>query len=101
MSKHLKLIVVAAALCIIGGAYSLVFANGAVEQRATLSGVVLADGLVQNGAKVAQGQVLVKIKSIAGAAPAARANIAGTVTAVLVQPGQNIKAGQVVVKLAQ
>ena len=39
-------------------------------------------------------------QTIAGPAPAARANIAGKVTAVLVKPGDNISNGQTVVRVA-
>lgn len=60
----------------------------------------LADGLTAVGMQVSEGQVLVKVKTIAGPAPAARANIAGKVTAVLVKPGDNISNGQTVVRIA-
>ena len=82
-----KVIAVLTVLCILGGA-------------STLNGVVLADGLAAVGMQVSEGQVLVKVKTIAGPAPAARANIAGKVTAVLVKPGDNISNGQTVVRIA-
>mgnify|MGYP002087989880 CR=1 FL=1 len=70
------------------------------RSQTTLNGVVLADGLAAVGMQVSEGQVLVKVKTIAGPAPAARANIAGKVTAVLVKPGDNISNGQTVVRIA-
>lgn len=95
-----RVIAVLVVLCILGGAYTLAFANPAVDQKVTLNGVVLADGLVTVGSQVTEGQVLVKIKTIAGPALAARANIAGKVVAVLVKPGDNISNGQTVVRIA-
>ena len=85
-----KVIAVLTVLCILGGAYTLAFADTSV----------LADGLAAVGMQVSEGQVLVKVKTIAGPAPAARANIAGKVTAVLVKPGDNISNGQTVVRIA-
>ena len=75
-----KVIAVLTVLCILGGAYTLAFADTSVDQKTTLNGVVLADGLAAVGMQVSEGQVLVKVKTIAGPAPAARANIAGKVT---------------------
>ena len=94
-----KVIAVLTVLCILGGAYTLAFADTSVDQKTTLNGVVLADGLATVGMQVSEGQVLVKVKTIAGPAPAARAN-AGKVTAVLVKPGDNISNGQTVVRVA-
>ena len=41
-----KVIAVLTVLCILGGAYTLAFADTSVDQKTTLNGVVLADGLV-------------------------------------------------------
>lgn len=95
-----KIIALLTVLCILGGAYTLAFADTAVDQKTTLNGVVLADRLVTVGMQVSEGQVLVKVKTIAGPAPAARANIAGKATAVLVKPGDTISNGQTVVCVA-
>lgn len=95
-----QILAVLMALCILGGVYTLAFANNGVDQKTTLSGVVLADGLVSAGMQVSQGQVLVKVKTIAGPAPAARANVSGKVTEVLVRPGESISNGQTVVRIA-
>lgn len=74
-------------------------ANGAVTQVSSLNGTVVADGLVTVGTVVKEGQVLVMVKTFAGNAPAARASIDGTVVEVLVVPGSEITAGQIVVKI--
>lgn len=95
-----KIIAVLTVLCVLGGAYTMAFADTVVDQKTTLNGVVLADNLVTVGMDVSMGQVLVKVKTIAGAAPAARANIAGKVTAVLVKPGDKISNGQTVVRVS-
>ena len=82
------------------GTYSLVFADTVVPQKSALNGTVVAAGLAQVGQTVKEGQVLVNIKGIAGNTPAARANIAGKVTAVLVGPGQSVSSGQTVLELS-
>ena len=71
----------------------------AVAQVSSLNGTVVAEGLVTVGTAVKEGQVLVMVKTFAGNAPAARASIDGTVVDVLVVPGSEITAGQVVVKI--
>ena len=63
-----KVIAVLTVLCILGGAYTLAFADTSVDQKTTLNGVVLADGLAAVGMQVSEGQVLVKVKTIAGPA---------------------------------
>ena len=70
-----KVIAVLTVLCILGGAYTLAFADTSVDQKTTLNGVVLADGLAAVGMQVSEGQVLVK-------------------------PGDNISNGQTVVRIA-
>ena len=72
------------------------------DQRAAVSGIVVADGLVQEGTQVKQGDILVKVKSIAGGSiAAARATTAGKVSQVLVKPGDKIEAQQVVAKVSE
>lgn len=44
-----KVIAVLTVLCILGGAYTLAFADTSVDQKTTLNGVVLADGLAAVG----------------------------------------------------
>ena len=70
-----------------------------VDQTSSLNGIVLADSLVKPGDMVKEGQVLVKVSTIAGPAPAARATLDGRVASVLVQPGDKVKVGQVLVRL--
>ncbi|MDD4321688.1 MAG: hypothetical protein PHH31_09135, partial [Acidaminococcaceae bacterium] len=73
----------------------LAFAAGAVPQTSSLTGTVVAEGLVSEGTMVSEGQILVKVITIAGTAAAARANCSGKVVSVSVVPGSLIKAGQV------
>ncbi len=72
-----------------------------VDVRATLAGTVLAERLVAVGEQVEDGQPLVYVRTaLTGTvAVAARAPLDGTVREVLVQPGQLIERGQVVVRL--
>lgn len=78
-----------------------VAAPSVVEVKSSLVGVVLADGLVAEGVEVADGQPLVFVqtatRSLAVAATAPRD---GVVVAVLVQPGQKLQRGQVIVRLS-
>ena len=109
-------ILMLASLIVLGSAFPAAQANGtiwttgapvalaagaadAVAQASSLNGTVVADGLVAVGTAVKEGQVLVMVKTFAGNAPAARASIDGTVVEVLVVPGSEISAGQVVVKI--
>src|SRR5574344_396002 len=95
-----KLISLVAVLAVALGVYSIAFADTVLKPTATLSGVVAADGLVQTGATVTEGQVLVQVKTVAGLMPAARANGNGKVTAVYVTAGQNITSGQEVAAIS-
>lgn len=72
------------------------------EQTSVVSGVVAAEGLVQEGTAVQQGDVLVNVKSLAGGnIAAARATVSGRVVEVFVTPGQKIDAQQVVAKISE
>lgn len=97
--KAKNIIIMALALVLaIGG---LCYAAGSVPQVSSLAGTVVSDGLVTAGTSVSEGQVLVKVKTIAGTAPAARANCNGKVASVNVSPGSKISAGQVVATISQ
>jgi biotin carboxyl carrier protein len=78
---------------------SFAFAAGGVAQTSSLAGTVVEEGLVSTGMMVSEGQVLVKVKTIAGSAAAARANCSGKVVSVSVSPGSSIVAGQVVANI--
>ncbi len=100
MSKKLLVIALTAAV----GGFAM-YAGGCAavtDQRAIVGGEVVADGLVQQGALVRQGDVLVKVKSLAGgSAAAARATTAGKVTQVFVRPGDKVRPQQVVAKISE
>lgn len=100
VKKKIFLILALAAL----GVFSIytIGCAAVTEQRAIVSGEVAADGLIQEGAQVQQGDVLVKVKSLAGGSiAAARATTSGKVTQVLVKPGDKIAAQQVVAKVSE
>ena len=69
MGKKLIVILTIAAL----GIFTLAAVGCAAvtDQRAAVSGIVVADGLAQEGTQVKQGDILVKVKSIAGGSIAA------------------------------
>lgn len=81
------------------GIWTASAAPGGVDQQAVLAGTVVAKGLVTQGTQVREGDVLVLVESITGTAPAARATVDGTVTSVMVKPGDRIKTGDVVAKI--
>ena len=99
MGKKLIVILTIAAL----GIFTLAAVGCAAvtDQRAAVSGIVVANGLAQEGTQVKQGDILVKVKSIAGGIAAARATTAGKVSQVLVKPGDKIEAQQVVAKVSE
>jgi biotin carboxyl carrier protein len=66
-------------------------------QTSSLSGQVVS--VVSVGTTVSEGTVLVSVKTLAGSAPAARANCSGKVVSVKVTPGSQIQAGQVVAEI--
>lgn len=98
-----KKILLAAVLAVLGVFSMYTIGCAAVtDQHAIVSGEVVADGLLQEGAQVKQGDVLVKIKSLAGGSiAAARATTSGKVVQVLVKPGDKIVAQQVVAKISE
>lgn len=76
--------------------------SGSCKQQSVLSGTVVQEDLVRPGDKVAPGDVLVKVDSVAGGSiAAARADRYGTVAKVLVKPGDKIAAQQAVAELTE
>lgn len=75
----------------------LVSANPAVDQIGALSGSVAY--MVTSGATVHEGDILVKVNTLAGPVTAARATTNGVVTEVLVKPGDAIKIGDIVARI--
>ena len=76
-----------------------VSANSLVDQRSVLAGRVVAQDLVAAGTRVKEGSILVKVTSITGSAPAARATVDGVVQEVLVKPGDMVHAGDVLARI--
>ena len=68
-----------------------------VEHRSVLSGHVLS--VVNPGAAVQEGTVLVVVGTLTGPVPAARATTDGVVKEVLVKPGDIIRQGDLVVRI--
>ncbi len=80
-------------------AVGTVFAAGLVDHKAVLSGRVSGQDLASTGQDVREGDVLVRVETVAGAQPAVRAAVNGVVRDVLVRPGDTIQAGKVVVRV--
>ena len=82
-------------------AVGTVFAAGLVDHKAVLSGRVSGQDLASVGQDVREGDVLVRVETVAGAQPAVRAAVNGVVRDVLVRPGDTIQAGKVVVRVVR
>jgi biotin carboxyl carrier protein len=71
------------------------------EAKATLAGIVLADGLVEVGAQVQEDQPLVYVRTglTQRTDVAARSRWNGVVREVLVRPGQRVELGDVLIRI--
>ena len=98
---HKKFIVflIAVFLLIAAAAQGVNAVGGLVDQPSTLNGKVSVHGLAATGSGVREGQPLLSVDGIAGAAVAARATVSGTVAEVLVKPGDTIKSGQIIARI--
>ncbi len=70
-----------------------------VDQKGVLAGKVAAQGMVAVGSHVREGDILVRVETLTGALPAARATGDGIVREVLVKPGDVINVDQVVARV--
>ena len=75
----------------------LVAASPAVDQRGVLAGKVIS--LLAPGTAVREGDILIRVETMTGPVPAARATTNGVVSEVLVKPGDSIRVGQVVARI--
>ena len=96
-----KVMTLVAVMAVAFGIYTLAFAAEGVAQNATLTGVVVAEELAVPGQEVRRGDVLVKVRTVVGAMPAARATVDGKVTTVFVVPEQKITAGETVAEVTR
>jgi biotin carboxyl carrier protein len=95
-SKYMALFV---GIFVLMAAVWVLAADGPVDQTSVLAGKVLATGLVATGTTVHEGDILVDVDSIAGPAPAVRANVDGLVKEVLIKPGDMIHTGEILVRI--
>jgi len=93
--KHIVKIVAIVVFLLAGSL--LAMASAAVDQIGVLSGTVTT--LVATGTTVHEGDILVRVDTLAGSVPAARATTKGVVTQVLVKQGDSIKIGDVVARI--
>lgn len=98
MLIHKKSIILVVA-CLLAATIWVGSASSLVDQNGVLSGRIMANNLISVGTFVKEGTVLANVESITGAAPVARATRDGIVRAVLVNPGDMVKAGQVIARI--
>ena len=96
MLRKRVIIGVVIAVFLIAGSL-LVTANAAVNQVSALSGPITS--LVTVGTAVREGDILMRVGTLTGPQPAARATTNGVVTEVLVKKGDSIKIGDVVARI--
>jgi len=96
MRRKYAIIAATIAVFLIAGSL-LVTASAAVDQVGVLSGPVT--DVVTSGIAVREGDTLVRVNTLAGPVPAARATTSGVVAEVLVKPGDSIKIGDVVARI--
>jgi len=94
---HKKSIIVLTLLFIVAIGIWTAAANALADQKAVLSGKVAA--VVAPGATVREGDTLVRVETITGSVPAARATTDGVVKEVLVKPGVTITTGDIVARI--
>nr|WP_092071056.1 hypothetical protein [Dendrosporobacter quercicolus]NSL48466.1 hypothetical protein [Dendrosporobacter quercicolus DSM 1736]SDM17806.1 hypothetical protein SAMN04488502_102408 [Dendrosporobacter quercicolus] len=94
---HRKTILVITLVLVAALGIWTVSANALIDQKAVLSGKVTS--VVPAGATVREGDILVRIDTITGGQPAARATNDGIVKEVLVKNGDSIRSGAVVVRI--
>lgn len=97
MMLHRKSIFIVTLLLIAAIGIWTVSANTLVDQKAVLNGKVVQ--VVAVGTVVREGDTLVKIETITGGVPAARATTDGSVKEVLVKSGDSIRSGDIVVRI--
>ncbi|TCS80505.1 biotin/lipoyl-containing protein [Pectinatus cerevisiiphilus] len=96
MKKNI-LIVFFIGICALAGIYHMAEAQAVIDQKSVLSGTV--SWTAQPGIAVNEGAALVKITTMTGETAASRASANGTVSEILVNPGEEISVGQVVARI--
>jgi len=94
---HKKMVIVAVIAVLLIAGSLLAAASPAVDQMGVLSGPVTY--VVAPGTAVREGDILLRVESLTGPVPAARATICGVVTEVLVKTGDSVKIGDVVARI--
>ena len=94
-----RMLVLMTLVILLGVAAWSVAAGTLTDQRGVLAGTVLPQGLTTVGATVKEGTILVYVNTITGPAAAVRANTDGVVREVLVRAGEQIKSGDVLVRI--
>lgn len=98
MNKRNIIIIVAVCLCMIA-AITFAMGNKQIEQKTVVAGKV--SQTIAVGTVVKSGDALISISTLTGTAPACRATVNGTVSQVLVNVGDIVTSGQVVVYIEE
>jgi len=96
---HNKKLIAIVLVCVLLGLAQLTAAASMIDEKTTLTGQVT--WTVPVGQSVTEGSELVRVSTLTGSAAASRATTAGTVQEVLVKPGDNVKSGEIVVRIAK
>lgn len=96
---HKKKLIAIVLVCVLLGLAQLTTAASMIDEKTTLAGQVT--WTVPVGEAVTEGSALVRVSTLTGSAVAARATIGGTVQQVLVNNGDHVKSGDVVVRIAK
>ena len=96
MLRKKAIIIITILLLVMAGSL-IVAASAAVDQKGVLAGKVVS--VLAAGTTVREGDILVKVETLTGAVPAARATTKGVVAEVLVKPGDSIKIGDIVARI--
>ena len=94
---HKKRVIISLVILLLIAGSLVVAAGPAVDQRGVLAGRVVS--LLAPGTAVQEGDILVRVETMTGPVPAARATTKGVVAEVLVKPGDSISVGQVVARI--
>lgn len=95
VKRSLRIVLTALALGIFGSTCS---ASHLIDETSVLKGEIVS--VIEVGQTVMEGDELVRVKTLTGSAPAARATVCGTIAVVYVAVGDDVDANSPVAQIA-